>query len=83
MGKRDRICIATELEFLHGSESKPRRKGWGPTIVVLRVKQGKLAQLCDSKCFEEAGHNSGACFCACKMRKADKLVSVKCFECPR
>lgn len=37
--------------------------------MVLRMK---LAQTCDSKCLEEAGHKSRACFCACKMRKADR-----------
>lgn len=72
MEKRDRICLAAGLEVLHGIGSKPWRKGWGPTIAVLRVKQRKLAQTCDSKCFEEAGHNSGACFCTDKMWKADR-----------
>lgn len=62
MEKRDSICVAAELEVLHGSGSKPWRKGWGPTMVVLRVKQRKLAQMCDSKCVEEAGHSSEACF---------------------
>lgn len=60
MEKRDRICLAAELEAPHGSESKLWKKGWGPTIVVLRRK---LAQTWDSKCFEEAGHSSRACFC--------------------
>lgn len=47
-------------------------KDGDPPQVVLRVKQRQLSQTCDSKCVEEAGHNSEACFCTGKMQKADR-----------
>lgn len=69
MEKKDWVCLAAELEVLKRLESHLWKKGWRCTIVVLRMT---LAQTPDSKCFEEAGCNSRACFSACKMRKADR-----------
>lgn len=71
MEKRDTICIAAELEALHGSGSKPWRKGWGPTTGGAEGEAEAALRLVTVS-VEEAGHNSEACFCTGKMRKADR-----------
>lgn len=52
-------------------KANPERRECDPAP-AMRARQGKSVQTRDSNQLEEAGCNSRACFCTCKMRKAGR-----------